>query len=39
MTGRTVGLPLFESMEVLGRERSLARIGGAINALMMAAYR
>jgi glutamyl-tRNA synthetase len=39
VTGRTVGLPLFESMEVLGRERSLARIGGAINALMMAAYR
>jgi glutamyl-tRNA synthetase len=26
LTGRTVGLPLFESVEVLGRERTLARI-------------
>ncbi|RSM68845.1 glutamate--tRNA ligase, partial [Actinoplanes sp. ATCC 53533] len=25
-TGRTVGLPLFESLEVLGRERTLARL-------------
>ncbi|WP_460304411.1 glutamate--tRNA ligase [Actinocorallia aurea] len=28
-TGRTVGLPLFESLEVLGRERTLARIAAA----------
>ncbi|MDX3224722.1 glutamate--tRNA ligase [Streptomyces sp. ME19-01-6] len=27
--GRTVGLPLFESLEVLGRERVLARLGAA----------
>jgi glutamyl-tRNA synthetase len=26
VTGRTVGLPLFESLEVLGRETTLARI-------------
>jgi glutamyl-tRNA synthetase len=26
VTGRSVGLPLFESLEVLGRERSLARL-------------
>jgi glutamyl/glutaminyl-tRNA synthetase len=29
VTGRTVGLPLFESVEVLGRERTLARINAA----------
>lgn len=29
VTGRTVGLPLFESLEVLGRERSLHRIRAA----------
>lgn len=29
VTGRTVGLPLFESLEVLGRERTLARIDAA----------
>ncbi|MGK5558213.1 glutamate--tRNA ligase [Actinomadura kijaniata] len=28
-TGRTVGLPLFESLEILGRERTLARIAAA----------
>ncbi|ROP29438.1 glutamate--tRNA ligase [Couchioplanes caeruleus] len=28
-TGRTIGLPLFESLEVLGRERSLARLAAA----------
>jgi glutamyl-tRNA synthetase len=28
-TGRSVGLPLFESLEVLGRERTLARIAAA----------
>jgi glutamyl-tRNA synthetase len=29
VTGRTVGLPLFESLEVLGRERSLRRLEAA----------
>jgi glutamyl-tRNA synthetase len=29
ITGRTVSPPLFESMEVLGRERSLARLRAA----------
>jgi glutamyl-tRNA synthetase len=29
VTGRSVGLPLFESVEVLGRERTLARIDAA----------
>jgi glutamyl-tRNA synthetase len=28
-TGRTIGLPLFESLEVLGRERTLARLATA----------
>jgi glutamyl-tRNA synthetase len=29
VTGRTVGLPLFESLEVLGKERTLARLEAA----------
>ena len=29
VTGRTVGLPLFESLEILGREATLARIAAA----------
>jgi glutamyl-tRNA synthetase len=29
VTGRTIGLPLFESLEVLGRERTLARLRAA----------
>ncbi|MGQ4619754.1 glutamate--tRNA ligase [Nocardia sp. R7R-8] len=33
VTGRTVGLPLFESLEVLGRDRTLARIEAAIAKL------
>ncbi|MFC5721192.1 glutamate--tRNA ligase [Streptomyces gamaensis] len=33
VTGRTVGLPLFESLEVLGRERTLARIDAALARL------
>ncbi|WP_267878933.1 glutamate--tRNA ligase [Isoptericola variabilis] len=33
VTGRTVGLPLFESLEVLGRERTLARVDAAIARL------
>ncbi|MFI8206957.1 glutamate--tRNA ligase [Streptomyces sp. NPDC085937] len=30
VTGRTVGLPLFESLEVLGKETTLARIDAAL---------
>ncbi|MDI5968447.1 glutamate--tRNA ligase [Streptomyces sp. SL13] len=33
VTGRTVGLPLFESLEVLGRERTLARLDAALARL------
>ncbi|MEU5084036.1 MULTISPECIES: glutamate--tRNA ligase [Streptomyces] len=33
VTGRTVGLPLFESLELLGRERVLARLDTAIRRL------
>ncbi|MYV53591.1 glutamate--tRNA ligase [Streptomyces sp. SID3212] len=33
VTGRTVGLPLFESLELLGRERTLARIDTALAKL------
>src|SRR5690606_29356928 len=33
VTGRRVGLPLFESLEVLGRERTLARIDAALGRL------
>jgi glutamyl-tRNA synthetase len=33
VTGRTVGLPLFESLEVLGRDRTLARLRKALDAL------
>jgi glutamyl-tRNA synthetase len=29
VSGRTIGLPLFESVELLGRERTLARIDAA----------
>jgi glutamyl-tRNA synthetase len=29
VTGRSVGLPLFESLEVLGRDRTLARLAAA----------
>ena len=29
VTGRTVGPPLYESLELLGRERALTRIGRA----------
>jgi glutamyl-tRNA synthetase len=31
--GRTVGLPLFESLEVLGRDRTLGRLAAAISRL------
>ena len=30
VTGRAVGPPLFESLEFLGRERTLARLHGAV---------
>ena len=33
VTGRTVGLPLFESLEVLGKEKTLARIDAALTKL------
>jgi glutamyl-tRNA synthetase len=33
VTGRSVGLPLFESLEVLGRERTLARMRAARAAI------
>ena len=33
VTGRSVGLPLFESLEVLGRRRSLARLRSALHRL------
>jgi glutamyl-tRNA synthetase len=34
VTGRTVSPPLFDSMELLGRERTLARIGAARERLV-----
>ncbi|WP_405563340.1 glutamate--tRNA ligase [Streptomyces sp. NBC_01180] len=33
VTGRTVGLPLFESLQILGKERSLQRIDAALAKL------
>jgi glutamyl-tRNA synthetase len=33
VTGRTVGLPLFESLAVLGRERTLRRLHAAVERL------
>ncbi|MGZ2357405.1 glutamate--tRNA ligase [Streptomyces sp. 372A] len=33
VTGRTIGLPLFESLEILGRERTIARIDAALARL------
>jgi glutamyl-tRNA synthetase len=33
LTGRRVGLPLFESMEVLGRDECLRRVGAALDRL------
>jgi glutamyl-tRNA synthetase len=33
ITGRTVGLPLFESIEVLGREKALERLRTALAKL------
>ncbi|MFI0736602.1 glutamate--tRNA ligase [Streptomyces sp. NPDC021100] len=33
VTGRTVGLPLFESLEALGRERTLERVDAALAKL------
>ncbi|WP_328906057.1 glutamate--tRNA ligase [Streptomyces sp. NBC_00234] len=33
VTGRTVGLPLFESLEILGREKTIARVDAALAKL------
>lgn len=33
VTGRTVGLPLFESLQILGKDRSLTRIDAALAKL------
>jgi glutamyl-tRNA synthetase len=33
VTGKTVGLPLFESLEALGRETTQARLAGALDRL------
>lgn len=33
VTGRTIGLPLFESLQVLGKDRTLARIDAALAKL------
>jgi glutamyl-tRNA synthetase len=33
ITGRTVGPPLFESLELLGRETTLARLAAASQRL------
>ncbi len=38
VTGRTVGLPLFESLQVLGREETLRRIASAREKLTGLAY-
>jgi glutamyl-tRNA synthetase len=35
VTGRTVGLPLFESLEVLGRDKTLARLRGAAATILI----
>lgn len=36
VTGRTVGLPLFESLEILGKDRSLSRIDATLAKLATA---
>ncbi|MEU8673183.1 glutamate--tRNA ligase [Streptomyces sp. NPDC048560] len=33
VTGRTIGLPLFESLEILGREKTIARVDAALAKL------
>jgi glutamyl-tRNA synthetase len=33
VTGRTVGLPLFESLQIIGKERTLDRLRRAVQAL------
>ncbi|MEL3948631.1 MULTISPECIES: glutamate--tRNA ligase [Streptomyces] len=33
VTGRTIGLPLFESLEILGKEKALARVDAALAKL------
>ncbi|MYT74981.1 MULTISPECIES: glutamate--tRNA ligase [unclassified Streptomyces] len=34
VTGRTVGLPLFESLEILGKDKTLSRIDAALAKLL-----
>jgi glutamyl-tRNA synthetase len=34
ITGRTVGPPLFESIEILGRDEAIRRLHGALNRLV-----
>jgi glutamyl-tRNA synthetase len=34
VTGRTATPPLFETMEILGRERTLERLRGALDRLV-----
>ncbi|MFD6986941.1 glutamate--tRNA ligase, partial [Streptomyces sp. NPDC059956] len=36
VTGRTIGLPLFESLEILGKDRSLSRIDATLAKLSAA---
>ncbi|MEV5706488.1 glutamate--tRNA ligase [Actinoallomurus sp. NPDC052274] len=36
VTGRTVGLPLFESLQIIGRDRTLARVRAALDRLTAA---
>jgi glutamyl-tRNA synthetase len=38
VTGRSVGLPLFESLEVLGRDRTLARLHAALGRVKTQAH-
>src|SRR5680860_876897 len=38
ITGRTVSPPLFASLEMLGRDRSLARLGHALGKLLAVSY-
>jgi glutamyl-tRNA synthetase len=33
VTGRSIGLPLFESLEILGRERTVSRLAAALEIL------
>ena len=39
VTGRTVSPPLYESMELLGRERAMARLGAGVRRSQGVVYR